>query len=79
MSDTTIIKPLIDAMKPKGRGGMLPKVTQCPYCGINMSQAEHANHRPICAQDHRMAPPQPARLDQDAGGGYNADGTYPQT
>jgi hypothetical protein len=24
-------------------------------------------------------PPQPADLDQDAGGGYNPDGTYPQT
>ncbi len=23
--------------------------------------------------------PQPAELDQDAGGGYNPDGTYPQT
>jgi hypothetical protein len=25
------------------------------------------------------APPQPAELDQDSGGGYNPDGTYPQT
>lgn len=25
------------------------------------------------------APPQPAELDQDPGGGYNADGTHPQT
>ncbi len=24
-------------------------------------------------------PPQPAEEDQDAGGGYNPDGTYPQT
>jgi hypothetical protein len=24
-------------------------------------------------------PPQPAELDQDPGGGYNPDGTYPQT
>lgn len=24
-------------------------------------------------------PPEPAELDQDAGGGYNPDGTYPQT
>jgi len=24
------------------------------------------------------APEQPAELDQDAGGGYNPDGTYPQ-
>jgi hypothetical protein len=24
-------------------------------------------------------PPQPAELDQDSGGGYNPDGTYPQT
>jgi hypothetical protein len=23
--------------------------------------------------------PQPAELDQDSGGGYNPDGTYPQT
>jgi hypothetical protein len=26
-----------------------------------------------------LHPPQPARLDQDPGGGYNPDGTYPQT
>jgi len=26
-----------------------------------------------------LHPPQPAELDQDAGGGYNSDGTYPQT
>jgi hypothetical protein len=26
-----------------------------------------------------LHPPQPAELDQDAGGGYNPDGTYPQT
>jgi hypothetical protein len=25
------------------------------------------------------APSQPAELDQDSGGGYNPDGTYPQT
>jgi hypothetical protein len=25
------------------------------------------------------APPQPAELDLDPGGGYNPDGTYPQT
>jgi hypothetical protein len=26
-----------------------------------------------------QAPPKPAELDQDAGGGYNPDHTYPQT
>jgi hypothetical protein len=26
-----------------------------------------------------LHPPQPSELDQDAGGGYNPDGTYPQT
>jgi len=26
-----------------------------------------------------LHPPQPARLDQDPGGGYNPDNTYPQT
>jgi hypothetical protein len=26
-----------------------------------------------------LHPPQPAELDQDAGGGDNPDGTYPQT
>jgi hypothetical protein len=26
-----------------------------------------------------LHPPEPARLDQDAGGGYNPNGTYPQT
>ncbi len=26
-----------------------------------------------------LHPPQPAELDQDPGGGYNPDGTYPQT
>jgi hypothetical protein len=25
-----------------------------------------------------LHPPQPAELDQDAGGGYNPDGTFPQ-
>ena len=27
----------------------------------------------------QQAPPVPAEPDQDAGGGYNPDGTYPQT
>jgi hypothetical protein len=26
-----------------------------------------------------LHPPRPAELDQDPGGGYNPDGTYPQT
>jgi hypothetical protein len=26
-----------------------------------------------------LHPPEPAELDQDAGGGYNPDGTFPQT
>jgi hypothetical protein len=26
-----------------------------------------------------LHPPEPAELDQDPGGGYNPDGTYPQT
>ncbi len=26
-----------------------------------------------------LHPPQPAELDQDSGGGYNPDGTYPQS
>lgn len=26
-----------------------------------------------------LHPPRPAELDQDSGGGYNPDGTYPQT
>lgn len=26
-----------------------------------------------------LHPPQPAELDQDAGSGYNRDGTFPQT
>jgi hypothetical protein len=29
--------------------------------------------------ESETAPEQPAELDQDSGGGYNPDGTYPQT
>jgi len=79
MKQNPIVKGLIDALKPKGRRGALPVVSACPFCGASMSQTDHAKHRPACEQDHRFAPPQPARLDQDAGGGYNANGTYPQT
>ena len=72
------IQAVIDALKPPARRGALPKVTPCPYCGASMSQTSHARHRPACRQEHRQAPPQAAGLDNDAGGGYNADGTYPQ-
>ncbi len=38
------------------------------------------NHPPAPVPDPDTPPKlQPAELDQDAGGGYNPDGTYPQT
>ena len=77
-NETNYVTHYINELKPDSPSGPLPTVTPCPYCGTNMSQAAHANHRPICAQDHQMAPPQSARLDDDAGGGYNANGTFPQ-
>ena len=38
-------------------------------------------HQPKPATEIKKLPipPEPAELDQDAGGGYNPDGTYPQT
>jgi hypothetical protein len=73
----TFIKRMIDAMLPRRRRGALPKVTACPYCGVSMSQTNHSLHRRNCANQER--PPQAAEFDQDAGGGYNRDGTFPQT
>ena len=84
-NQTNHVAHYIDELKPAAQAGPLPTVTPCPYCGVNMSQASHASHRPLCAQDNNMAPPpfpsvtQSSRLDQQTGGGYNADGTYPQT
>ena len=74
-----LIQPLIDVMKPKRRPGALPKVTTCPYCAKSMSQTDHASHHPGCKESFKDAPPQAAEFAQDPGGGYNADGTFPQT
>lgn len=73
------IQKMIDGLTPKPRTGALPKITPCPYCGMHMSQSAHAAHHPNCRRDFRHAPPQPAELDQDAGGGYNRDRSLPQT
>jgi len=73
------VKQLIDELKSKGRPGRPPKITPCPFCGSSMSQTEHSKHRAKCAQNFRGAPPQSAELAQDPGGGYNKDGTLPQT
>ena len=83
-----LIKPLIDAMRPKRCRGGIPNVTPCPYCGANMSQTDHIKHRPACLEAFRKAPPQkipsdgplqPADVMHDAGGGYNEDLCFPQT
>jgi hypothetical protein len=74
-----VVKPLIDALRPKRRPGAIPKVTPCPYCGLNMSQSEHITHRPACQQAFKDAPPQAADFMHDAGGGYNEDLSFPQT
>jgi hypothetical protein len=79
MRQKKLIEPMIDALKPKRRPGALPKVTTCPYCGQSMSQTAHAAHRPACRQAFKDAPPQPADFMHDAGGGYNADLSFPQT
>ncbi len=79
MSRKLLVRPLVDMMKPKRRRGGIPKVTPCPYCGSSMSQTDLALHQPGCQQDFRKAPPQPADFMHDAGGGYNPDGTFPQT
>jgi hypothetical protein len=74
-----IVKQFLKEMKPVARPGPKPSVTACPYCGVNMSQSNHAKHRPGCKTEFQNAPPQAAELDQDPGGGYNPDGTFPQT
>lgn len=72
------IKNMIDSLMPKGRPGRLPKITPCPYCGVHLSQTAHGKHRPACAADSPNSP-SPAEFSQDPGGGYNKDGTFPQT
>jgi hypothetical protein len=79
MKTTKYVQPLIDAMAPKRRPGAVAKVTQCPYCGSSMSQTNHAAHRRDCKEQFRQAPPQPADFENDAGGGYNPNCTFPQT
>ena len=59
----SIVQPIIDDLK-----------------GVDDLKGKPTTHFP--AEDQvapPCGPPQPAALDQDAGGGYNPDGTYPQT
>ena len=79
MKSKTIVGQIIDALNPKRRAGAVPTVTPCPYCGTSLSQTGHAAHRAGCQDAFRYAPPQPAEFDQDSGGGYNRNGTFPQT
>jgi len=79
MSQKGLVSGMINQLNPKRRPGALPRVTPCPYCGMNMSQTDHARHRRGCAVAHKQAPPQAAEFAQDPGGGYNPDGTFPQT
>ncbi len=74
-----VIKPLVEALRPKRRPGAIPLVTPCPYCGLNMSQTAHKTHRLACQQAFKDAPPQAADFMHDAGGGYNKDLSFPQT
>ena len=79
MTKKTLVAACIGQLKPKWRPGAIPNVTPCPYCGSSMSQTAHRKHRKACEAMFRQAPPQAAEFDQDAGGGYNPDGTFPQT
>ena len=79
MTKKTLVSHYIDQLKPKRRPGAIPTVTPCPFCGSSMSQTNHRKHRKQCAEEFEKAPPQAAEFDQDAGGGYNPDGTFPQT
>jgi hypothetical protein len=62
----SIIQPIIDDLK-RGHTTAPQPVTQPP--------AEDEKAPP----PGPVHPPQPAELDQDAGGGYNANRTNPQT
>jgi hypothetical protein len=59
----SILKPIMDDLKG---------TTQLPTAD-EVAPPRGPLHPP------QPAPPQPAELDQDPGGGYNPDGTYPQT
>jgi len=61
--DASILKPIMDDLKG---------TTQLPT-EDEVAPPRGPLHPP------QPAPPQPAELDQDPGGGYNPDGTYPQT
>jgi hypothetical protein len=74
-----IVEQFLKEMKPQARPGRPANVTACPYCGLHMSQSNHAKHRPGCKTAFQDAPPQASEFDQDPGGGYNQDGTFPQT
>jgi hypothetical protein len=76
---STIVKHYMKELQPSARPGRPANVTACPYCGQHMSQTNHAKHRKGCKTAFQQAPPQSAEFAQDPGGGYNKDGTFPQT
>jgi len=62
---TSIIQPIIDDLKGDDLKGTTS--TELPREDL------------VAPPRGPLHPPQPAELDQDPGGGYNPDGTYPQT
>ena len=74
-----IVYKYMKELEPRARPGRPAKVTACPYCGQQMNQSSHAKHRPGCKAEFQNAPPQASEFAQDPGGGYNKDGTFPQT
>ena len=74
-----IVEQYMKDMQPNARPGRPANVTACPYCRQHMSQTNHAKHRKGCKAAFQNAPPQAAEFAQDPGGGYNKDGTLPQT
>jgi hypothetical protein len=61
------------------------KHTETPNGEFPAIPKEDSKRKPTThfPQENQVAPacgiPKPAELDQDPGGGYNPDGTYPQT
>lgn len=73
-----LIQQFLDDLTPRSRPGRPKIVTACPYCGAHLSQSSHGKHRAGCKASSPNAP-KPAGFYEDKGGGYNKDGTFPQT
>jgi hypothetical protein len=71
----SILKPIMDDLKGTTTTQRPTEDEVAPPLGP-LHPPQSAPPQPAPPQP---APPQPAELDQDPGGGYNPDGTYPQT